>query len=205
MVLTAQLDGGNAFGLLHLGTPAMFATLLSANRGGTACCSTSETATPCLAKLLSSSSKRSYAAVTTSRAAAAVSSRQQRLLLPQAIADSVACEALQHAAFPTNGSSSAHASLWSRLDWELLLLVCAAPAGPALAEEGVAYNATQGEGIVKTISGAAYIGLLLYFLTRVLNRRARKAREERLAGQGPVTTVFTKLVSWLLQLHKLPV
>jgi hypothetical protein len=74
--------------------------------------------------------------------------------------------------------SSSQASIWSRLDWELLLLVSALPAGPALAEEGVAYNATQGEGIVKTISGVAYIGLLLYFLTRVLNRRARKAREE---------------------------
>lgn len=69
-------------------------------------------------------------------------------------------------------------NLWSRLNWELLLLVSAVPVPAALAEEGLKYNAEKGEGIVKTLSGVAYIGLLLYFLTRVLNRRARKAREE---------------------------
>jgi hypothetical protein len=48
----------------------------------------------------------------------------------------------------------------------------------ALAEEGLAYDSSKGEGIVKTLSGAFYIGILLYFLFKVLNRRARKAREE---------------------------
>jgi len=66
----------------------------------------------------------------------------------------------------------------SRLDWELLLLVSALPVPAAVAEEGLKYDSSRGEGIVKTLSGALYIGLLLYFLFRVLNRRARKAREE---------------------------
>lgn len=127
-------------------------------------------------------------------AAAARSARQQQLLLPHAVEQSASVGTAEVVEPAASCSSSMHASLWSRLDWELLLLACALPAGPALAEEGVAYNATQGEGIVKTLSGVAYIGLLLYFLTKVLNRRARKAREERLAGQGPVTTVFTKLI-----------
>lgn len=54
----------------------------------------------------------------------------------------------------------------------------AAAEAAAAAGDALSYNPTQGEGIVKTLSGAAYVGLLLYFLTRVLNRRARKAREE---------------------------
>lgn len=70
-------------------------------------------------------------------------------------------------------------STWlSRLNWELLLLVASTPVPAALAEEGLSYDASKGEGIVKTLSGVLYIGLLLYFLFRVLNRRARKAREE---------------------------
>jgi hypothetical protein len=69
-------------------------------------------------------------------------------------------------------------SWWSRLDWELLLLASALPVPPALAEEGLTYDSSRGEGIVKTLSGTLYIGLLLYFLFKVLNRRARKAREE---------------------------
>lgn len=111
-------------------------------------------------------------------AAAARSARQQQLLLPHAVEQSASVGTAEVVEPAASCSSSMHASLWSRLDWELLLLACALPAGPALAEEGVAYNATQGEGIVKTLSGVAYIGLLLYFLTKVLNRRARKAREE---------------------------
>lgn len=80
----------------------------------------------------------------------------------------------------TNSSSSSSSHCWwSRLDWELLLLVSALPPVPtALAEEGLKYDSSRGEGIVKTLSGALYIGLLLYFLFKVLNRRARKAREE---------------------------
>eukprot|EP00879_Flechtneria_rotunda_P013992 GHRR01014618.1.p1 GENE.GHRR01014618.1~~GHRR01014618.1.p1 ORF type:complete len:292 (+),score=32.50 GHRR01014618.1:87-878(+) len=82
----------------------------------------------------------------------------------------------------------------SRLHWQLLLLMCSTPVPQALAVDGLKYNPTQGEGIVKTMSGLAYLALLSYFLFRVLNRRARKAREEKIAGQGPVTTVFTKLI-----------
>jgi hypothetical protein len=53
------------------------------------------------------------------------------------------------------------------------------PAPAALAaEDGLKYDSSRGEGIVKTLSGGLYIGLLLYFLFKVLNRRARKAREE---------------------------
>jgi len=69
-------------------------------------------------------------------------------------------------------------SMWSRFSWELVLLACSLPALPAAAEEGVKYNPEGGEGLVKTLSGAVYIALLLYFLFRVFNRRARKAREE---------------------------
>lgn len=100
-------------------------------------------------------------------------------------------EAHQH----VHGCMIRPSSFWSRLNWELLLLVSSAPVPAALADEGLKYNAERGEGLVKTLSGVAYVGLLLYFLIRVLNRRARKAREERLAGQGPVQTVFTQLVS----------
>jgi hypothetical protein len=82
-------------------------------------------------------------------------------------------------------------SWWSRLEWELLLLASALPVPPALAEEGLKYDSSRGEGIVKTLSGALYIGLLLYFLFRVLNRRARKAREEvrQLSLAGPFRAV----------------
>jgi hypothetical protein len=86
---------------------------------------------------------------------------------------------LQQSALSTNSSSSSSSSWWSRLDWELLLLVSALPAPAALAaEDGLKYDSSRGEGIVKTLSGGLYIGLLLYFLFKVLNRRARKAREE---------------------------
>lgn len=79
----------------------------------------------------------------------------------------------------TNSSSSSSHCWWLRLDWELLLLVSTLPPVPnALAEEGLKYDSSRGEGIVKTLSGALYVGLLLYFLFRVLGRRARKAREE---------------------------
>lgn len=85
---------------------------------------------------------------------------------------------LHQSALSTNSSSSS-SSWWSRLDWELLLLVSALPAPAALAaEDGLTYDSSRGEGIVKTLSGGLYIGLLLYFLFKVLNRRARKAREE---------------------------
>jgi hypothetical protein len=91
----------------------------------------------------------------------------------------------------------------------LLLLACPAPpalaaaaalgaaaaadpaAGPPTTESGVAYDPSGGEGLVKSVSGALYVGLVAFFLWRVLGRRARRARQERLAGQPAVETPFT--------------
>jgi hypothetical protein len=61
-------------------------------------------------------------------------------------------------------------------------------------DSGVAYDPSGGEGLVKTVSGALYVGLVSFFLWRVLGRRARRARQERLAGQQPVETPFTNLL-----------
>lgn len=96
--------------------------------------------------------------------------------------------------------SSIHGSWWSRLDWELLLLASALPVPSALAEEGLTYDSSRGEGIVKTLSGGLYIGLLLYFLFKVLNRRARKAREEvRQLSPAVLTSVAVVVSSGIAQ------
>lgn len=119
--------------------------------------------------------RRHTSGQTSRTAAARIECRQQQLVhMSTQRVDGTSASASASAAV----SSSSNDCLWSRLDWELLLLLCSMPAGPAAAAEVVKYNASQGDGIVKTMSGVAYIGLLLYFLTRVLNRRARKAREE---------------------------
>lgn len=81
-------------------------------------------------------------------------------------------------------------------------LFLASPTAAALAAaaaadtEGAAvpYDPSGGEGLVKTVSGALYVGLVSFFLWRVLGRRARRARQERLAGQAPVETPFTSLL-----------
>lgn len=104
---------------------------------------------------------------------AAAVSPEQHQQAPSSLPSSSCLQSQQQTACISQNSS-----WWSRLDWELLLLVSAVPVPPALAEEGLAYDSSKGEGIVKTLSGAFYIGILLYFLFKVLNRRARKAREE---------------------------
>lgn len=54
----------------------------------------------------------------------------------------------------------------------------------AVAEEALSYNPSGGEGMIQNVSGAAYIVLVAYFLYRVLTRRAKRATEEKIAGQG---------------------
>ena len=65
-----------------------------------------------------------------------------------------------------------------RLQWELCLLLATLPAGPALAEDALAYNPEGGSQLIKALSGFGYVALLGYFLFKILNRRARTAREE---------------------------
>jgi hypothetical protein len=80
------------------------------------------------------------------------------------------------------------------------LAVAAALAAESAADAtsgGVAYDPSGGEGLVKTVSGALYVGLVSFFLWRVLGRRARRARQERIAGQAPVETPFTRLLQSL--------
>lgn len=64
------------------------------------------------------------------------------------------------------------ASLWA------LLLGC----GPAFADAEAKYNPTKGSDSVKSIAGVFYAGLLAVFAYRLLTRRAKKFREERLAS-----------------------
>jgi hypothetical protein len=68
--------------------------------------------------------------------------------------------------------------LHERLQWELCLFLAALQADPALAEEALTYNPEGGSQLIKAISGIGYVALLGYFLFKVLNRRARTAREE---------------------------
>lgn len=62
-------------------------------------------------------------------------------------------------------------------------LLLALQATPAWADDALSYNPQGGEGIVKGFSGLLYVGLLVYFLYRTLNRNARRAREE-VCGQA---------------------
>jgi len=73
-------------------------------------------------------------------------------------------------------------------------LLATLPAGPALAEDALAYNPEGGSQLIKAVSGFGYVALLGYFLFKILNRRARTAREERIAGQGPIVTPFTPVI-----------
>lgn len=64
------------------------------------------------------------------------------------------------------------------VDATALALVSLASALPAWADDAVAYNAEGGEGLVKGLTGAFYLGLVGYFLFKTFGRRARQAREE---------------------------
>lgn len=131
---------------------------------------------------------------------AAASSPEHQQQTHPSISNSRTTSVAQHLSSSNSNNST---SWWSRLDWELLLLVSALPVPSALAEEGLKYDSSRGEGIVKTLSGALYIGLLLYFLFKVLNRRARKAREEVCANLikylqlgAPTCNMLLALSSW---------
>lgn len=50
---------------------------------------------------------------------------------------------------------------------------------------------------MKAVSGALYVGLVSFFLWRVLGRRARRARQERLVSLPAVQTPFTALLQRL--------
>ena len=51
-------------------------------------------------------------------------------------------------------------------------------AAPALAEEAIAYQPTAGGDVVKNLAGVAYLGLVLFFVVRLLSKRAKTATEE---------------------------
>lgn len=70
--------------------------------------------------------------------------------------------------------------------WQLWLAITTLPCGPALADEALKYNPAGGETLIKSLTGIFYIGLVGYFLFKVLNRRARTAREQvRLPSCSP--------------------
>jgi hypothetical protein len=75
--------------------------------------------------------------------------------------------------------------------------IALAAAAASSGADDVAYDASGGEGLVKTVFGGLYVALVSYFLWRVLGRRARRARQERLAGQPPVETPFTRVLQAL--------
>lgn len=54
---------------------------------------------------------------------------------------------------------------------------------PAAAAEALKYDPSGGDEAIKNIAGVLYLGLVVLFVYRLLMRRAKKAREERLAGQ----------------------
>ena len=57
-------------------------------------------------------------------------------------------------------------------------------AAPALAAEGVKYDPAVGGDVVKNVAGVAYLGLVLFFIVRLLSKRARTATGEvRLASR----------------------
>jgi hypothetical protein len=70
------------------------------------------------------------------------------------------------------------------VSFDLALLALAAAAwdlaGPAAAaaEEVIKYDKSAGEGLIKSLSGLLYVGLLGFFLVKTFNRRTRQAREE---------------------------
>jgi uncharacterized protein (DUF697 family) len=51
-------------------------------------------------------------------------------------------------------------------------------AGPVLAAEGVKYDPAGGGDFVKNLAGVAYLGLVLFFIVRLLSKRARTATGE---------------------------
>ena len=51
-------------------------------------------------------------------------------------------------------------------------------AGPVLAAEGVKYDPGAGGDAVKNLAGVAYLGLVLFFIVRLLSKRARTATGE---------------------------
>lgn len=53
----------------------------------------------------------------------------------------------------------------------------------AIAADAAAYNPAGGEEFLKNVSGALYVVLVAYFAFRVLTKRAKRATEEKLAGQ----------------------
>lgn len=69
-------------------------------------------------------------------------------------------------------------SFQEKLAMHILLMFASLPCGPAGAEEALKYDPSGGEGLIKTLSGVGYILLLLFFLSKTFNIRARKAREE---------------------------
>ena len=51
-------------------------------------------------------------------------------------------------------------------------------AAPALAVEGVKYDPAVGGDFVKNLAGVGYLGLVLFFIVRLLRKRARTATGE---------------------------
>ena len=79
-------------------------------------------------------------------------------------------------------SSAASTSAWSPDAWlpaaATAALATLLDAHAAAAEEGLAYDPTEGSEFFKNVAGAAYVALVAFFAFRVLTRRAKKARTE---------------------------
>lgn len=74
-------------------------------------------------------------------------------------------------------------------------------ASAALADDGLAYDPTEGSEFFKNVAGAAYVVLVTFFAYRVLTRRADKARTEvrhlQWTAHNKVLAQWRKLTPWI--------
>lgn len=59
-------------------------------------------------------------------------------------------------------------------------------AAPALADEAIKYEPNAGGDVVKNLAGVAYLGLVLFFVVRLLSKRANTATQEARSGFWPL-------------------
>lgn len=73
------------------------------------------------------------------------------------------------------------------------ILLIASSSASAATSEIITYNNTAQEETLKNAAGIGYILLVAWFLYRVLRRRARRAKEEKLSGQDSGPSFFDSI------------